>query len=103
MQAGVAIQVLPQVPETSEVLRIVDAVIAHIDQSGLPYVVGPFETTVEGDLDELLNLVGECQKLAIAEGAPEVASYVKIFYAPQQGVLTTEEKIGKYRDQGVSI
>ena len=45
--ASVAIQVLPKVLEQEETRRIVDAVIAYIASTGVRYVVGPFETTLE--------------------------------------------------------
>lgn len=49
MNASVAIQVLPNVTEDEEVIRIVDEVIAYIKSFGLSTSVGPFETTIEGD------------------------------------------------------
>ena len=48
MKASVAIQVLPDVPNEDELIRIVDEVIAYIKSTGLNYYVGPFETTIEG-------------------------------------------------------
>ena len=37
-------------------------------------------------------------RICVEAGAPEVATYVKIFFAPEEGVLTTEEKISKYHE-----
>lgn len=98
MNASIAIQVLPKVLEREETRRIVDQVIAHIAASGLPYVVGPFETTVEGDLDALMELVKECQKVCIQAGSPSVLSYVKISYQPG-GVWSIQDKTGKYQKE----
>ncbi|NMB09417.1 MAG: thiamine-binding protein [Tissierellia bacterium] len=95
MQAAVALQVLPSVADKKEVVRVVDEVIAYIDSTGVNYEVAPFETTMEGDLDKLLDIVKEAQKIVIREGAPSVMSYVKINYG--ENILSTEEKIGKYR------
>lgn len=50
---------------------------------------------MEGDLDKLLDIVKEAQKIVTREGAPSVMSYVKINYG--ENILSTEEKIGKYR------
>ena len=61
MNASVAIQVLPNVQDEEEVIRIVDEVIAYIRSTGLNYYVGPFETTIEGDYDQLMDIVKECQ------------------------------------------
>lgn len=95
MNASVAIQVLPKV-DRENTIRIVDAVIAYIASSGLKYEVGPFETTIEGDYDTLLEIVKNCQLICIREGAPSVMSYVKINYSPN-GILTMSEKTDKHR------
>ena len=97
MQASVAIQVLPGVSDTDELVRIVDEVIDYIKSTGLYYSVGPFETTIEGeDYDQLLDIVKECQHVAIRAGAPSVSAYVKISYKPEGGVLTIDQKITKH-------
>lgn len=96
VEASVAIQVLPKAGETKEVVRIVDKVIEYIKSTGLYYMVGPFETTIEGDYDTLMDIVKECQLLCIREGAQGVSSYVKISLNPM-GVLTIDEKTKKYR------
>ena len=70
MNASVAIQVLPKVNSDEEVIRVVDEVIAYIESTGLSYFVGPCETSIEGDYDELMEIVKECQKIAIKAGAP---------------------------------
>ena len=97
MQASVAIQVLPGVSDTDELVRIVDEVIDYIKSTGLHYSVGPFETTIEGeDYDQLLDIVKECQHVAIRAGAPSVSAYVKISYKPEGGVLNKKKKITKH-------
>ena len=95
MEASVAIQSLPAVADDDELCRIVDEVIAYIASSGYNYFVGPFETTIEGPYDELMEIVKECQHIAIRAGAPAVAAYVKISYKPEGEVLSIERKIGK--------
>ena len=97
MTASVAIQVLPQAENTDELVRIVDEVIDYIKSTGLNYYVGPFETTIEGeDYDQLLDIVKECQKVAIRAGCPSVSAYVKITYKPEGGVLTINQKVSKH-------
>lgn len=92
MNASVAIQVLPNVTEDEEVIRIVDEVIAYIKSFGLSTSVGPFETTIEGDYDQLAG----CQKIAIKAGCDQVSTYVKIVYKPEGDVLTIEKKVSKH-------
>ncbi|MBU7455282.1 thiamine-binding protein [Leuconostoc fallax] len=95
--AAMAIQVLPQTTNTTELLQIVDAAIAEIDSTGLSYEVGAFETTVEGDLEELVMLIPAIQKACVAAGAQMISNYIKLSYAPQNHILTTDEKLKKYR------
>lgn len=98
MSASIAIQVLPQAENDKELCRMVDEVIAYIAGTGLKYVVGPFETTIEGEsYDELMEIAKECQKVAIRAGAPKVSAYIKVNYCPEGDILTIEQKIGKYR------
>ena len=93
--ASVAIQVLPSV-DGEEVIRVVDEVIAYIKGTGLNTFVGPFETTIEGDFDELMDIIKECQKICIRAGAPSVMSYIKVAYNPNVGVWSIEKKTKKH-------
>lgn len=98
MSASIAIQVLPQAKNDEELCHIVDQVIAYIASTGLRYEVGPFETTIEGDsYDELMDIVKQCQHVAIAAGAPKVSAYIKIVYRPEGEILTIDQKINKYK------
>ncbi|MGI6435155.1 MAG: thiamine-binding protein [Syntrophomonadaceae bacterium] len=92
--ANLSLQVLPRVP-AERVYAVVDRVIAMIQGSGLPYVVGPMETTIEGDVKDLLELVQKAQDICIAEGASAVMSIIKIDYCPHG--VSIDEKIDKYR------
>ncbi len=98
MEASVAIQVLPKAENDDEVCRIVDEVISYIASTGLNYYVGPCETSIEGDYDTLMEIVKNCQKIAIKAGCPSVSSYVKISYRPEGEVLTIDRKISKYHE-----
>ena len=96
MNASVAIQVLPKVNNEQEVIRIVDAVIDYIKSTGLNYFVGPCETSIEGNYDELMEVIKNCQKIAVSAGAKSVSAYVKINYRPEGDVLTIEKKVTKH-------
>ena len=98
MKASIAIQILPQVTDKDELVRIVDEVIDYIRSTGLRYEVGPFETAIEGDdMDQLMDIAKECQKVAVRAGAPEVCTYIKVDYEPEGEVLTIDQKITKHR------
>ncbi|MBE6016553.1 MAG: thiamine-binding protein [Lachnospiraceae bacterium] len=97
MKASVAIQVLPDVSSEDELIRIVDEVIDYIKSTGLNYYVGPFETAIEGDsYDELMEIVSNCQKIAIKAGCESVSAYVRIVYKPEGEVLTIDKKVTKH-------
>lgn len=97
MNVSVAIQVLPQTDSEKELVRIVDEVIAYIASTGLSYYVGPFETTIEGNsYDQLMDIVKECQKVAIKAGCASVSAYIKVVYTPDGEVLTIDEKVTKH-------
>ena len=96
MNTSVAIQLLRKADNDEEVIRIVDAVIEYIQSTGLHYFVGPCETSIEGEFDELMDIVKECQKVAVKAGAKSVSAYVKINYRPEGDVLSIDKKVTKY-------
>jgi uncharacterized protein YqgV (UPF0045/DUF77 family) len=51
---------------------------------------------MEGDYEELMEIVKKCQYIAINAGAPSVMSYVKITYKPEGERLTIERKTAKH-------
>ena len=100
MKASVAIQTLPKAENDEELVRIVDEVIDYIKAQGLNYYVGPFEATIEGDdYDQLMDIVKECQHVAIRAGAPKVSAYIKVVYEPEGEILTIDKKVTKHHAQ----
>lgn len=96
IDTSIAIQVLPNVKNNDELVRIVDEVIKYIKSKNLKTHVAPFETTVEGNYEELMEIVKECQLIAIKAGASGLMSYIKINYKPKGSLLSIDEKISKY-------
>jgi uncharacterized protein (TIGR00106 family) len=94
MLCNVSLQVLPSVPE-ERLYQVVDEVIKLIQESGVKHVVGPMETTMEGELDQLLGIVQKAQEVCLKNGAERVLSVVKIDC--KAGGVTIDEKIEKYR------
>jgi uncharacterized protein YqgV (UPF0045/DUF77 family) len=74
-----SLQILPAV-EQPRLYPVIDKVIDHIAASGYHYWVGPMETTIEGPLPELLELVKDAQKICVSEGAERIISNIKIDY-----------------------
>lgn len=99
MNTSVAIQVLPGVQDEEEIIRIVDEVIDYIKSTGYNYYVGPFETTIEGDYDGLMEIVRNCQIVAAKAGCGSMSTYVKIAYKPDGDVLTIDRKVTKHHQE----
>ncbi len=97
MNGSVAIQVLPNGVDKEKLISIVDDVIEYIKSTGINYQVSAFETTIEGDYEELMDIVKKCQYIAIESGAESVSSYVKIVYSPKKDILTIDEKVNKHK------
>lgn len=96
-KALVSIQILPRTPGGKDVIPYVDKAIAIIAGSGVSYRVGPLETTMEGELDELLDIVKRMNEAMVVEGCPSVISQVKIAYHPEG--ITIRQLTGKYDEQ----
>ncbi|MGF7431497.1 thiamine-binding protein [Thermoanaerobacterium thermosaccharolyticum] len=90
---NVSLQVLPVVEEEM-IYPVVDKVIDYIKSTGVKYFVSPMETTMEGDIDILLNIVKKAQDICVKEGEKRVVSIVKIDYKPDG--VTIDEKMNKY-------
>jgi uncharacterized protein (TIGR00106 family) len=89
---NVSVQVLPLV---EDVFAVVDRAIAVIAGSGVKYEVGPMETVMEGQLDQLLSVAKAAHLACLEAGAPRVVTIIKIGDALEG--TTIEEKVGKYR------
>ncbi|MCA1032668.1 thiamine-binding protein [Bacillus timonensis] len=88
-------QVLPKVAN-GNTYEVVDKAIEVVQKSGVKYEVGAMETVMEGELDQLLEIVKAAQDACITAGATEVMTHMKIHYRPIEGV-TIDEKLHKYR------
>jgi uncharacterized protein YqgV (UPF0045/DUF77 family) len=91
---NVSFQILPRV-EGMHVYDAVDRAIAVVQASGVKYEVGPMETTMEGDYDQLRGIVKQAQEACMAVGASSVMTIIKVSWV--QGGASIDEKIGKYR------
>ncbi len=68
---NLSLQVLPVVSE-EEIYPVVDKVIELIEASGVKYEVGPMETTMEGEMDILLDIVKRLRIYALRKGLKEL-------------------------------
>ncbi|MBT2639266.1 MULTISPECIES: thiamine-binding protein [unclassified Bacillus (in: firmicutes)] len=93
--ALVSVQIIPKASSAEEVIGLVDEAIKIIDKSGVNYEVHPLETTMEGELEQLLAVIAEMNKKMIELGAPNVISQVKVLYQPEG--ITMGRLTEKYR------
>ncbi len=91
---NVAVQVLPIV---DDLYPVVDHAIEVIAASGVTYEVGPMETVMEGQLDELLEIAKAAHLACFEAGAHRVITMIKI--GDQIGGTTIEEKVSKHRSK----
>jgi len=84
-QALLSIQILPKVKPNEEVIPYVDRAIEIIKESGVNYRVGPLETTMEGELDHLIDIVKRMNAAMFEMGSPSVMSQIKLVVDSQEG------------------
>ena len=72
---NVSLQVLPSVPQEN-IYPVVDKVIELIRDSGVKYIVGPMETTMEGEFDTQMENVKKTQNVCCDTRAKRVSSVV---------------------------
>ena len=72
-----AFQVIPRVREGNN-FEIVDKAIEVVKRAGVPFQVAAMETTMKGDLDQLLDIVKRVQQVCLDCGAVEVITNIKI-------------------------
>ncbi len=98
-ECNISFSINPQLAhyQRLESWRIIDCVLEYIQSTGIKYFTGPSETTLEGDLDELLAVIAHCQRLCVAEGALNTISNLKIFYSPDSR-LNFAERLARTED-----
>ena len=94
-KVNVALQVLPS-SSVKHPYDIVDHAISIIQKSGIKYVVTPFETVMEGDYDEIMQVVKQIQLSCLEYGAEGMLSNLKIQVARNKDVFI-DDKTGKYQ------
>ncbi len=91
----ISVQIIPKTKNYEDVIPFVDAAIAVIDASGVKYEVHPLETTMEGELTTLLQIIEKMNVKMVELGAMNVITQVKILYQPSgitMGTLTEKYK-----------
>lgn len=96
-QALLSVQILPKTNDGEDVIPYVDRAIEVIKQSGVRYLVGPLETTMEGELDELLAILKRMNEAMFEMGSRSVISQVKLLVDREQSA-SMARLLQKYPD-----
>lgn len=91
---NMGIQIVPK-SKTLDSYFLVDKAIEVIQKSGIKYVVTPFETVMEGEQKELMEIAQKAQEAVFDAGADEVLIYYRIQIRKAEDVWIMD-KIGKY-------
>ena len=89
---NVSVQVLPL---NEDAIPIVDHAIKTIADSGVRFEVGPMETLMEGQLDELISIAKKAHLSCFDAGADQVVTVIKI--GDHRHGTTINDKVEKYR------
>jgi len=90
-----AFQFVP-VRGAADPIAVIDDIIAIIQQSGCTYEVCPFETALEGTLEQIIALQKQILETAQARPGLEFLLYVK-FHAAAGEDRTIHEKTDKFK------
>ncbi|MFO1445658.1 thiamine-binding protein [Bacillus sp. Bva_UNVM-123] len=90
-----SIQIIPKTKNGEDVIPYVDEAIRIIDESGVKYEVHPLETTMEGELGQLLKIIADMNERMIEIGSRNVISQIKILYQPTG--IAMDDLTEKYR------
>jgi uncharacterized protein YqgV (UPF0045/DUF77 family) len=91
----VSVQMIPKTRNGEDSIPYVDEAIKIIIESGLKYEVHPLETTIEGDLNSIFNVIKQMNERMIEIGSYNCITQVKILYQPSG--IQMEDLTGKYR------
>ncbi|WP_066071563.1 thiamine-binding protein [Neobacillus soli] len=78
----ISIQIIPKTKDGESVIPYVDEAIRVIQESGVKFEVHPLETTMEGDLQQLLQVITKMNDRMIEIGSSNVISQIKVLYQP---------------------
>ncbi len=95
MIINATIQVIP-LSAVTEALPIVDEAIALIQQSGISYTVGAFETTLEGEYEAVQQLIRQVEDFCYNNKQRQFLVYTKLHICGGTDILAGD-KTDKFR------
>ncbi|MFJ5717663.1 MTH1187 family thiamine-binding protein [Neobacillus sp. NPDC093127] len=91
----ISIQIIPKTKNGESVIPYVDEAIRVIQESGVKFEVHPLETTMEGDLQQLMQVITKMNDRMIEMGSSNVISQIKVLYQPSG--ISMDQLTEKYR------
>lgn len=95
MVINASIQVVPLI-KIEEAFAIVDKAIALIQQSGLSYTVGAFETTIEGEYEPVQQLIRQVEDFCYSQQQVQFLVYKKLHVHGGSHIYALD-KTGKFK------
>ena len=93
--ADVAVMPLRPYACEDEMYKVVDKCIEKIKESGLKYEIGARSTTIEGDFDEVFDLIKIIHKIPFELGCERVITVARV--DEKAGGLTIDDKLRNHR------
>ena len=93
--ADVAVMPLRPFEGEEEMYKVVDACIEVIQKSGLKHEIGSMSTTIEGEFDEVFDLLKVVHKVPFNLGCERVITIARI--DEKAGGITIDEKLKNHR------
>lgn len=91
---NVSLQIVPI--NSTNAYDIIDAGIHTIQDSGVKHEVQPFSTIMEGELEELLQLVLKTKEAAVKQGGDEMILNIQL-HTKETADVTFEGKTDKFK------
>ncbi|MHB0913665.1 MAG: MTH1187 family thiamine-binding protein [Armatimonadota bacterium] len=79
----------------SDMKPFIDSAVREIERAGLKHEVGPVGTTVEGELDDVLDAIKHAHMAALDQGVERVVTEIRI--DEKKGGLSIEQEVEDYR------
>jgi uncharacterized protein YqgV (UPF0045/DUF77 family) len=90
---SLGLQIIPKVDGNEDTYALVDKAIEVVQKSGVPYLITPFETVMEGKYDQLMLIAQQAQQAVLNAGAKECLVYFRIHYKKDVDVTFDEKKL----------
>ena len=91
---SLGIQIVPKSKE-HDTYQLIDKAIEVVQNSGVKYLITPFETVMEGPYDLLIEIASSAQKAVLEAGADECLVYLRIHYRTEGDVTFEEKKLDR--------